>query len=107
MSGYRARIADAELVSRLEYTGAVVIEGPKACGKTSTGRAHTASEVLLDTDATARALMDVNPALILPLPCTTIAAPQTILGVSVARCRSAPRNPGAAGSRPAIFRAPV
>jgi hypothetical protein len=65
MSGYRARIADAELVSRLEYTGAVVIEGPKACGKTSTGRAHTVSEVLLDTDATARALLDVNPALIL------------------------------------------
>lgn len=36
MIDYQPRIADGELVSRLEAIGAVLIEGPKACGKTST-----------------------------------------------------------------------
>ena len=33
---YLPRIADAELKSRLNYMGAVLIEGPKWCGKTTT-----------------------------------------------------------------------
>ena len=33
-SGYRPRIADAELHASLASAGAVVIKGPKACGKT-------------------------------------------------------------------------
>jgi predicted AAA+ superfamily ATPase len=65
MPSYTHRLADAELRCRLESTGAVLIEGPKACGKTSTGRAHAKSEVLLDTDPDARALLDVQPALLL------------------------------------------
>ncbi len=62
---YRARIADVELVACLSSTGAVVIEGPKACGKTSTARQVAASEVLLDVDQNARQAVAVDPALVL------------------------------------------
>jgi predicted AAA+ superfamily ATPase len=62
---YRPRIVDDELAARLGATGAVVIEGPKACGKTATARQIAASEVLLDVDAAARDAIAVDPALIL------------------------------------------
>ena len=62
---YRARIVDRELASRLASAGAVVIEGPKACGKTSTARQFAASEVLLDVDRNARQAVAVDPALVL------------------------------------------
>jgi predicted AAA+ superfamily ATPase len=45
---YHRRLVDSELVRRLGRVGAVLIEGPKACGKTSTGRHHAESEVILD-----------------------------------------------------------
>ena len=45
--------------------GAVVIEGPKACGKTATARQIAASEVLLDVDANARQAVAVDPTLVL------------------------------------------
>jgi uncharacterized protein len=63
--GYQARIADEELVERLSATGAVVVEGPKACGKTATARQIAASEVLLDVDANARETAALDPGLIL------------------------------------------
>lgn len=56
---------DVELAARLDATGAVVIEGPKACGKTVTARQRAASEVLLDVDDNARRLADVDPARLL------------------------------------------
>ncbi len=62
---YRKRIVDDELARRLSSTGAVVIEGPKACGKTATARQLAASEVLLDVDEAARKAMAVDPALVL------------------------------------------
>jgi predicted AAA+ superfamily ATPase len=65
---YRARIVDDELAGRLSATGAVVIEGPKACGKTATARQIAASEVLLDVDANARQAVNVDPSLILAGP---------------------------------------
>lgn len=40
---YLQRIADKELASRLNYMGAVLIEGPKWCGKTTTGSQHAKS----------------------------------------------------------------
>jgi predicted AAA+ superfamily ATPase len=46
----------------------VVIEGPRACGKTATARQIAASEVLLDVDANARQAMEVDPALVLDGP---------------------------------------
>jgi uncharacterized protein len=65
---YRSRLADAELADRLQSAGAVVVEGPKACGKTATARQAAASEVLLDVDENARATVAVNPALVLDGP---------------------------------------
>lgn len=62
---YRSRVADRELADRLAATGAVVIEGPKACGKTATARQIAASEVLLDVDENARAAVAIDPALVL------------------------------------------
>ena len=62
---YLPRIADKELAEKLAATGAVVIEGPKACGKTQTARRMAASEVLLDIDANARQAAGIDPALIL------------------------------------------
>jgi predicted AAA+ superfamily ATPase len=62
---YRPRIVDAELTDRLGAQGAVLIEGPKACGKTETARQVAASEVLLDVDPNAREAALVDPSLVL------------------------------------------
>jgi uncharacterized protein len=62
---YRPRITDKELTRRLASMGAVVIEGPKACGKTATAREFAASEVLLDVDPNARRAVGVDPDLVL------------------------------------------
>jgi predicted AAA+ superfamily ATPase len=56
---------DEELKKRLESAGAVLLEGPKACGKTETARQLAGSEVLLDTDQNARAAISVTPNLVL------------------------------------------
>lgn len=65
MTRYRPRIADRLLGDGLAALGAVVIEGPKACGKTETARRVAASEVLLDLDAQALEAASVDPRLIL------------------------------------------
>ena len=65
---YRPRIVDRELAARLESAGAVLIEGPRACGKTATGRHHAASEVLLDVDAGLRHGAELEPGLVLEGP---------------------------------------
>lgn len=65
---YHPRIVDEELRRRLGSMGAVVIEGPKACGKTATARQVAASEVLLDVDRDARQAVAVDPALVLEGP---------------------------------------
>jgi uncharacterized protein len=62
---YRKRVVDAEVPRRIASMGAVVIEGPKACGKTATAREFAASEVLLDVDPNARRAVGVDPALVL------------------------------------------
>ena len=65
MPAYTPRIVDAELRELLGSAGAVVIEGPKACGKTMTASQHAASRVLLDIDQAARQALAVEPALVL------------------------------------------
>lgn len=61
---YRPRVLDTELAQSLRAIGAVVIEGPKACGKTETARQAARSEVRLD-DATARHAFAIDPKLLL------------------------------------------
>ncbi len=65
---YLPRVVDHELRERLGSAGAVVIEGPRACGKTETARQACASEVLLDVDRAARDAVAVDPALVLEGP---------------------------------------
>ena len=65
---YRPRIVDEDLAARLGWTGAVLIEGPRACGKTATGRHHAASEILLDVDTGLRQAAELEPGLVLDGP---------------------------------------
>lgn len=65
---YQARVVDTELKEQLASTGAVVIEGPKACGKTETARQLAASEVLLDIDINARQAATIAPDVVLDGP---------------------------------------
>lgn len=62
---YMERVVDEELAARLNASGAVVIEGPKACGKTATALQVAASAVMLDVDAGARLALAVDPSLVL------------------------------------------
>lgn len=62
---YRPRVVDQELQDALESAGAVLVEGPKACGKTETARQAARSEVLLDVDEQARTAVSVSPGLVL------------------------------------------
>lgn len=61
MLDYRPRIADTELSARLAAIGAVLIDGPKGCGKTETALQRARSVVRFDTDPNARALLGLNP----------------------------------------------
>ena len=45
---YRYRVADKLLSRRLRSTGAVLIQGPKWCGKTTTAEQHAGSVVYMD-----------------------------------------------------------
>ena len=65
---YQPRIVDGELASLLSTTGAVVLEGPKAVGKTETASRYAKSVVHLDTDKGARQLAALDPALLLKGP---------------------------------------
>ena len=62
---YLPRIVDAELAELLEAAGAVLIEGPRACGKTVTAMRVAASKVLLDVDDNARRMIGADPAAVL------------------------------------------
>ncbi len=59
------RVADRELAQRLARSGAVLIEGPRACGKTATARQVAASAVMLDADRSARRAVAVEPGFVL------------------------------------------
>lgn len=58
---YSPRIMDAQLKEALGVLGAVVIEGPRACGKTSTALQFSNSSVLFDTDENAKELANQSP----------------------------------------------
>ena len=63
--GYRKRVTDAVVARALAAMPAVVIEGPKGCGKTWTGRNFARSEVLFDRDLNARRSVSLVPGLTL------------------------------------------
>ena len=65
MAEYRPRVADGELADRMRSAGAVLMEGPKACGKTATAHRVAATVFRMDTDDGARALVDAAPEVLL------------------------------------------
>lgn len=65
MSRYRPRVLDRVLDERMAASAAVLIEGPKACGKTESASRRARSMVLLDVDEDARRAAQVDPGLVL------------------------------------------
>jgi len=61
MNNYLKRFADKALQNRLKESGAVLIQGPKSCGKTETAVQASRSLARLDTDTEIRSLMEINP----------------------------------------------
>ena len=64
MKTYRKRIADAILLRKLEGKGAVLIEGPKWCGKTTTAEQLAGSILYMDDPEKKEqnlAMADLNP----------------------------------------------
>ncbi len=62
---YKQRFVDQILLDRLGSSGAVILEGPKACGKTETALQVAGSFVHMDTDEQVPLRMDVDPGSIL------------------------------------------
>ena len=64
-AGYLPRVVDGEVESALRVTPAVVIEGPRATGKTWTGHRFAASAVTLDDSDDVRLAVALDPAALL------------------------------------------
>jgi predicted AAA+ superfamily ATPase len=62
---YRKRITDSELKRKLQASGAVLIKGPKACGKTESAKQLARSVLQVDRDPQVPALMAVSPSRLL------------------------------------------
>ncbi|MYB27498.1 MAG: ATP-binding protein [Acidimicrobiaceae bacterium] len=67
-SRYLDRVVDSEVAMALTSAPAVLIEGPRGCGKTWTGRRFARSEVVLDESEAMRLAAEVDPASILEGP---------------------------------------
>ena len=55
-------MVDAQMERMLRTAPAVVVEGPRACGKTWTGRRFATSEVRFDELEAARLRLEIEPA---------------------------------------------
>ena len=62
---YLARVVDGEVVDALASSPAVLIEGPRGCGKTWTGQRFARSEIMLDGSEALRVAAEVDPESIL------------------------------------------
>lgn len=61
MVGYRARVVDAELLDLMGFMGGVLIEGPKAVGKTATASQVARTTYRMEVDRAARAALETFP----------------------------------------------
>ena len=62
---YSRRIVEVEIAQKLAASGALLVKGPKACGKTETTLQFAKSSIQLDTDPQVPVMMDIDPALAL------------------------------------------
>ncbi len=58
---YLQRVLDHRLEEALERSGALLIEGPKGCGKSETARQSAGSFVQVDIDPQLRVQLEVAP----------------------------------------------
>lgn len=58
---YRERISDKELIRKINASGAVLIRGPKACGKTESAKQLARSILNVDQDEQVDVLMHTAP----------------------------------------------
>ena len=58
---YRKRISDIQLQRKLEASGAVLIRGAKACGKTESAKQLAKSIIHIDRDVQVQLLFDIAP----------------------------------------------
>ncbi|MBD3943936.1 ATP-binding protein [Microbacterium sp. NEAU-LLC] len=61
MVEYRPRVVDDELARRMSVMGAVLVDGPKAAGKTATASQVAQTVLRLDVDRSARAALQTYP----------------------------------------------
>ena len=61
-AGYLPRIVDEQMINALRTSPAVVVEGPRACGKTWTGRRFANSMIRFDELEATRLSLEVDPA---------------------------------------------
>ena len=62
---YIKRIIEEDLVEKLAASGAVLIRGPKSCGKTATAQQYAKSVLEMDRDNQVPVIMATNPQLLL------------------------------------------
>lgn len=62
---YASRLIEQEIAQKLGASGALLLKGPKSCGKTETARQFAKSKVHLDTDAQVLVMMGIDPRLLL------------------------------------------
>lgn len=62
---YLERIVDKDLTEKLSASGAVLIKGPKSCGKTETAKQYAQSILAMDRDKQVPVVMATNPQLLL------------------------------------------
>lgn len=62
---YIKRIIEEDLYEKLSASGAVLIKGPKSCGKTTTAKQFAKSVLEMDKDKQVPVIMATNPQLLL------------------------------------------
>ena len=62
---YIKRIIEEDLLEKLSASGAVLVKGPKSCGKTATAKQFSNSFLEMDRDKQVPAIMATNPTLLL------------------------------------------
>jgi len=62
---YYPRIIEAEIRLKLNASGAVLIKGPKACGKTETAKRFANSILQVDRDPQVQVVMKIDPGMLL------------------------------------------
>lgn len=65
LAKYLPRVADTALAEKIASSGGVIIEGPKACGKTATAMQQARTTYFVDTDPSFTNLFKLDPQLAL------------------------------------------